>query len=289
MATLKKIQQDKEDLQILHNTVAAFEEIAVIRMQRIRTSILNYRDFITGLADIFHQVKVSYTHQILTLMKKKHMKNLKKLSLIEHNEKTIAVCITANTGLYGEIVAKTFSLFTAYLKTHKCDVVIIGRLGRLLFQRTFPNTPFTYFEVSDHAIDPNQLRSISSLLLSYKYIRFFYGKFESLTRQVPTILYLYQVTLEKPTKQPQIRFFSEPSLEKIMEFFEREIFSSLVEQTVREAELAKLASRMSSLEKAGENIDREVKHTEYQKRQTLHRLINKKQQAVLSGITLWSS
>ena len=90
-------------------------------------------------------------------------------------------------------------------------------------------------------------------------------------------------------KGPKVKYFFEPSLEKIMAFFEAEIFSSIFEQTIFESQLAKFASRMTSLEIRVEKIKELLKQIDIEKQKVKHRIMNKKQLDVLSSISLWSS
>ncbi len=70
-------------------------------------------------------------------------------------------------------------------------------------------------------------------------------------------------------------------------FFEKEIFASMLDQTVRESQLAKFASRMVALNRAGENIKSSLDISVIQKRVIDHALANKKQLNAISSISLW--
>jgi F0F1-type ATP synthase gamma subunit len=82
-------------------------------------------------------------------------------------------------------------------------------------------------------------------------------------------------------------YLFEPSLEKIITFFEDEIFTGIIQQTVTESELARYASRITTLDIARENINNKLKAINLEKRVATHRLLNKKQSEALSGISLW--
>jgi hypothetical protein len=71
-------------------------------------------------------------------------------------------------------------------------------------------------------------------------------------------------------------------------FFEREIFGSLFEQTLRESQLAKFASRLVSMDQAGERIKEKLAETIVSKQQVIHRIQNKKQLDGLIG-TIWQT
>ena len=72
-----------------------------------------------------------------------------------------------------------------------------------------------------------------------------------------------------------------------MQFFEAEIFASLFEQTVFESQLAKFASRMTSLELRVENMTDILKDIAIEKEKVRHRIMNKKQLETFSSMALW--
>lgn len=286
--------------------VEAYEEIAATRMRRIRSAVLKTRDFLTGLTEIFQEVKSSYKKQLLALMKQKKIKDASKLSMVKRNGKTVCIFLASNTGLYGDIIKKTYYLFNNYIKQNKSDLVIIGRLGRSLFQQDNPNAAHTYYDFPDSGVDYESLKKLVEMIVQYEKILVFYGKFENIVYQNPAMLDLYgdaslshlpgetryntvpgETDKHLEGEQGSVAYFFEPSLEEVMMFFESQMFGSIFEQTVHESDLAKYASRMFTLDKATENIKGRLKKVEVQKRVIQHRFMNKKQMESLSGLTLW--
>ena len=90
-----------------------------------------------------------------------------------------------------------------------------------------------------------------------------------------------------PGGQIKIKYFFEPEVQKILAFFEKEIFASILEQTVREFELAKLSSRVVGLDKAIDHIDEELKKTIFKRNAFLHAESNRKQIQTFSSMSLW--
>jgi F0F1-type ATP synthase gamma subunit len=69
----------------------------------------------------------------------------------------------------------------------------------------------------------------------------------------------------------------EPSVEKILMFFETQIFASLFDQAVHESQLAKFASRILAMDRAAQNIEVKLKRLELEKLKTVHSVSGKKQ------------
>ena len=53
-----------ETLEYLRNIVETYEEVASIRMRRVKTSVLQNREFLEGISRIYYQVKYSYVREI---------------------------------------------------------------------------------------------------------------------------------------------------------------------------------------------------------------------------------
>lgn len=296
-----EIENELDLLVNLSSLVEAYEEIAATRMRKIRSSVLVTREFMRGLTEIFQEVKSSYKQELQFLMQQKRIKDPSRLSLIKRNGKTAVVLLSSNTGLYGDIVQKTYQAFARYIAQTQADVAIVGRLGRVLFQSEFKDREFSYFDFPDSTVDHEAIRTIIEFILSYERIMVFYGQFQNIVTQQAAMLDMYGSGLEleaseaqaprTPAKPGEVvsRYFFEPSLEQIVVFFEAEIFASIFEQTVHESNLAKFAARMLNLDLATDNIRGRLKRVELDARRFKHRVLNSKQLSSLSGMTLWTT
>lgn len=289
MAQKKEILAEIQQLLDLKELMQAYEEIAVTRMRKIRSSVLQNREFIQGLTNIYQEVKSSYRDELMHIMKQKNMQELSKLSVIKKNGKTISVFLSTNTGLYGDIVRRTFRVFMDYVRKNNTDVMIIGKFGRLMYTEENPQSKnYLYFDFPDNPATTDISQQIMMRLIEYQKIIVFYGQFQNVVTQKPAALDVYgnqpEVLLQKTSDK---KYFFEPDLEKIMVFFETEIFSSIFEQTIFESNLAKYASRILTLDAATENVNDRLDKYEMQKRILKHRLMNKKQLDAIAGISLW--
>src|SRR3990167_2952028 len=168
MVTKKELTREAEFLTTLRTILETYEEIAATRMARIRSSVLASRDFLLEINAIFQQVKTSYKAQIEFLMKTKKIKDPSKLTFIKRNGKTLYVFVSANTGLYGDIIKKTYDVFIDNLKKAPGDVVIIGKLGVEIFKADKVSIPYTYFDLSDNKIDNAILKKITEHIIQYE-------------------------------------------------------------------------------------------------------------------------
>ncbi|MEK7502665.1 MAG: F0F1 ATP synthase subunit gamma [Patescibacteria group bacterium] len=288
MATKKEVTEEFDRISTLKDVLETYEEIAAARIQNTRSSVVVGRLFIEELNYIFQQVKSSHRDEMLRRMKTRHIKDPGKLTFIERNGKTLYVLLSSNSGLYGDIIKKTSELFINLVKKEKADAVIIGRVGLELFKDAGVLTTYNYFDFPDNKVDNQALKKIISYILQYERIFIVYGRFENIVSQKPTVTGISGDPLVQEQTKTQVKYFFEPSLDKIMKFFEAQIFASLFDQTVFESQLAKFASRMTSLEMRVENIKVILKEVAFEKEKIRHRIINKKQLETFSSMALWS-
>jgi len=295
MINQKEISAEIDRLNQIKTLIETYEEIAANRMRKNRSIVLASRLFNEGLVDMYKEIKTSYRKQLLALMHKRHVSTTQGFSLLRRNGKTVAVFLSSNAGLYGNIVQRLSDEFIKYVQSNKSDVLVIGRLGKKLFEEGLPGHPYTFFDLPDTNIESMDVEKLSNLLIGYEKIYIFYGRFESVGVQRPTVLDVVGQNIEEEEEQQnqqtntqQVKYLFEPSLEEIMIFFEEQIFTSIIEQTLKESELAKFASRMITLDSATENVKADLKNVYLKQRLLEHREKNKKQQELLLGMSLWN-
>lgn len=287
MVTKKELTRESEFLTTLRTILETYEEIAATRMARIRSSVLGSRDFLLEINAIFQQVKTSYRAQVELLMKNKRIKDPSKLTFIKRNGKVLYVFISANTGLYGEIVRRTYEVFIENLKKEPGDVAILGKLGLEFFNSEKTQIPVTYFEFPDNRMDNEVVQKIVEFIIQYEKVLVFYEQFNNVISQSPIVTNISGDPLPWEKGGPQARYFFEPSLEKIMEFFEKEIFASIFQQTIFESELAKFAARMVSLDFASQNTKTKLKEVTMARQRIKHQENNKRQLEKFASMKLW--
>lgn len=224
------------------------------------------------------------------------------MSLKTGNGEHACVYLSANSGLFSKILERTYHEFIAYLDQHKeATPIIIGEYGKNLFLNEHPDWPYVFYPITEGKSDDSSLKKITEDLSLYSSVVIFYAKFETMASQTTTVL---DVSGQEETNinpdtigqssqpaqnipSPTVHYLFEPSLEKIILFFESEIFFGIIQQTVTESELARYASRITTLDMARENIDQQLKAINLEKRFATHRLMNKKQTEAITGISLW--
>ena len=292
MINKQTVQQELDQLQSLIMLVETYEIIAGTSVRRIRNSVLANRAFHVGLNRMFREIATAYSKEVRHVMKKNKITARDSgVSVIKRTKPTVFMFLSANTGLYGDVINRIFTAFLTEIKRTKGDVIIVGRMGKILFEDTMPGSPFTYFDFPDNSIAIENLKQISVFLAQYEKVVAFYAVFKNLlTQQVKTsIISGTELPVESTEDNVIQRYFFEPSLEAVALFFENEIFASLLEQVFQESRLAKLAARMVLLDRTIITIEGEIRRAILKKQHVHHRTINRQLINSLSGVALWNS
>jgi len=273
MISKKQIKSEFEGLLSLKNLVEVYEEVAAMRMQKVRGAVLQSRQFQDGLMEVFMRVKSAYRKQQIP-EKALHRTN---------NGRSVAVFVSANAGLYGDIVNKIFDAFEAFVRKNDPDVVILGKLGVAMMSDRLPNKLYNYFDFSDEGVDQESFVLVMRYLIQFEKILVFFGKFKTLLSQEPTILPVSGDTLEDQLSRAlgvagKSDYLFEPSVYDVAMMFE---------QALHESQLAKFASRMLALDSAVDNIEKGLVKVKVRERKMRHRDLNRGQLETISGISMW--
>lgn len=285
MSTEKKLKQEIQDINSFKSMVEIYGEIASIRMMKIRDYVLKNREYVFAITQIFYDALSSFLRQATNASKKRLMLGNNRITFLSHNGKMVFVFIGSNTGFYGDVVSKSFQKFSEGLSNENAEVTIIGRSAREIFKGFYPNKPYTFFEFPDYGSDKNKLLAIINHLVQYDEVRVYYSAYDTVLnqRQVISNLTAGATLMEKASRSKENYIF-EPNVEEILTFFEKEVFASFFDQTVKESQLSKLSGRILAMDKASISIKNRLKGVNFEYLKAKHRMINKKQQNTLSSL-----
>lgn len=286
MISKKQVTLETDGLESLKGLVEVYEEVAAGRMQKVRGAVLQSRLFLEGLLTVFAKIKAAYAkHPGL------------KVSNRPKNNRTVAVFVSANSRLYGDIVDRIFDNFADYVRTNKPDVVVLGKLGLSMMADRLPGVLYNYFDFSDETVDLESFELIMRYLMQFERILVFYGQFKTILTQTPMITSVSgdaiaaeeEVFVDKQGRKVAKQYIFEPTLTGVAKVFEGEILASLFEQTLHESQLAKYASRMLALDRSIDNIEKRLGQVRGEAVRLRHKAFNRKQLATFSGISLWAN
>ena len=292
MKTERYLKNELLDLDGFLGMVEAYEEISAIRMRKVKKSVLSRREFLQGLNEAFSYIVYSYS------VYKRALKKKSGKDIFNTNGRDVIVLLSSNTGLYGDLILRVFAKFAEEVKlsNSNTDVVITGALGKRLFDAAKISKEYKYFELSDTASNDDNVKKLLDHITNYTTINVYHGVFKSILVQDAEKTYLTGELMKKIESSSQevnldfkknTGFIFEPSIEKVAEYFEKQILSLIFEQSVFESGLSKFASRMVSLDTAASNISSRVAGMDFELKKAKHRKTNRSIQEGVLGGTLW--
>jgi len=283
MAILREIKENLKAISNIEMITRSYQEIANLRMNKIRRTVLNNRGFIEELSRVYALAKKAY---FFLLKERKVMK--KEESFIKRKKGGVAVFLSCNEHFHGTLILDIWRELLNYLVENKTDLVIVGKIGRYLLERTSAERKFFYFDLDDDNPEKEEVKNIIEFIKNYEEIIIFHGRFHTvLSQKVIQSNISGGITLEEELGEVKSYLF-EPLPEAVLEFFETELMSAFFNQAVLEHRLSRYATRMIAMYQATENA-KEIKDKFEIKQKKLERqLLNKKQIEVFSGFQLWS-
>lgn len=284
MFSRKDYLENQEAVSAIKTITSIYQEIALIRINQLKDGSARLREFLEGVAEVYSHAKVAYISEIQASRGKK---DLKSLSFIKRNGRTVLVLLSANEHLYGSIVLETWNQFREDLKNSKNDGVVVGGFGKYLAKNESITNRMTYFDLNDDKPGKEEIATILKYISSYEQIVVYYGEMISILNQQPAKAQISGgVTLESKLPLGK-KYIFEPSPETILEFFESEIIGAIFTQKIFEHRLARLAARMVAMDQATENAKELLKKLHKEFVQLKKRVSNSKQLQVYAGMSVW--
>lgn len=292
MLNKDQIGQEIELVSTLKLLAQSYEEISVLRIQNVKGSVLATRDFLEKLSEVYLNVRTNYRHAIADLEQKhKKRSNVLLFKTNVKNGKEVSVFVSANSKFYGGVVEKAFVLYKDYILKHDSELVVIGKVGRELMQAADLRKPFTFFDVPDTNVSLDNLQGVMEYITNFEKVNVFYSRFINMVNQDPAMIHLTGEDImpgKTSANTPYTKYYFEPSLAVIVDFFETQVLTSDFKQTVHEGELARLAGRIRAMEEMLGNIEDRQKDLHVQELRLKKSIDNKKRIESLAGMFLWT-
>lgn len=238
--TIRDYNQTIDEGISLRQIVQAYGEIASLKIRKIRSEVEKNRSFFDEISKVYKVVKQQSAAKKVVSTKAK---------------KTISILLTSNYRFYGNIdsqVIHHFMINTARIST---DRLVIGKTGDEYLKAMRYFNAYQTIQMKKDLPTAMELSNLSLQIKDKTQVLVFYPQLITLLIQKPVITDVTETPRESLSgKQtgaeigPYVIF--EPELSKMVRFFDSQIILLLLEQTFFEAELARTASRMISMDKA---------------------------------------
>ena len=288
MKSTKQLKYELNNVSSLANLVSSLEELSAMRYRKTKKGVLDTRGFLDEISVLYKQVKNNY----FALQRASNM--VPNLKFRTPSKKVCYIFLSANGGLFGDVINKSFSNLKNYLKRIPPDeLLVVGSVGaRLVEFSEIKNTvPFKYFPLSDASGDRENLDGILRYALDFEKIVVFYTKYVEILDQSPVadsvtgdIIFEESVQdIQNGGQKLEEDFLYEPDIEKILAIFENQMIASLFEQKVLESGLSKFTSRMVSLDSASEKIKQNMGRIRIEYQKMKHSESNRKATVQIAG------
>ncbi len=276
MATLKEIKRNLETIRLMKEISSAYQEIANLRMKQIRETVLRNREFFKELRRTYSRIQAASFLEL----KKRKIKRKK----IKKKEKEAIVFLSANESLYGNLILNIWHEVEKYLRESKAHLVVIGRIGKYLAERSGFGMRMFYFELNDVKPELKRIGEVGDFLKNYQKVIVFYGKYEGGLIQRPTSEEISEKVLPEEKIKKAKKYLFEPSPEAILDFFETEILTVLFTLCLLEHQLARYAARVLAMSEATERAKKLEKMYLLQERKLKREISTKKQIEIFGNL-----
>lgn len=258
--TIREIDQLIEEGNSLKQIAQAYSEIANLKLKRIRAQVVRNRIFFEEISSVYGLVKKMAYQKKVALAKPK---------------KRVSIIITSNYRFYGNINSSLIDFFILQTQKVEGDKIIVGKAAIDYFKASnLTNYQPVLLQTDQPRV--SELNNLVDLIKDYNQVLVFYSKLKSLLAQEP---YVSDITASSTSylrggKEIDFKFIFEPELAKIVQFFDSQILTLLLEETFLESEVSRTASRFITMDQAETEANKFIKEYERLKAYTKRSLKN---------------
>ena len=259
--TIKEIDDAIEEGQSLKQIAEAYSDIANLKVKRIRVAVERNRLFFEEISQVFSLVKKLAIKKKVNILKPK---------------KIVSIILTSNYRFYGNINSKLIDFFLNSTSKFQTDKIILGKAAIDYFRTKGENINTGVVLKTDQ---PNEVELINlvNMVKDYNQVLVFYSSLKSLLVQEPKVADITatsSIASNVNKNSSDFQFIFEPELPKILNFFETQIITLLLEETFLESELARTASRFISMDRSETEANKFINEYERLKKQAKRNLDN---------------
>jgi F-type H+-transporting ATPase subunit gamma len=290
MATINDI---KEQIGVVHSVgdfTNAMQQIATLRMMRLRDKVLASRSFVEAsiviMRDLNAQREKFELEEKMKLSKKKQA-TFKDL----HGTRRAVVIITSNQGLTGQYNIRIYNKVEQVLEHERnSDFFVIGKKGQEVFASGKFKLRYFPYEVPDE-FNINDLTRLVKLFDLYDHITLIYSRYLNSAKQEVVISAVVAPQVEpapEEQRQPGTYIF-EPDIYELIDNVSKKLRTALFQQQILDARLAQFSAQMLGMKTASDNATKMLGELQLEYNKARRKLIDKKISEVFAGSATWKS
>ncbi len=286
MFSKKQLKTDLERNLALKSLTEIYEDVAVVGMQSVRHQVLTNRIFLEGVSSVYALAKNAFLKQISAISGKRERE--KQTAFLRRNKKTVAVLISGNQTLLGNLIVDTYKVYLNLIKSVKCDYAVMGKIGAYLLRDANISKPFVEFPLDDYELTEPKIKLAIQFLARYEKVLVVYPKFVTVLSQTPSVEDISGgVTIGEVDLKGAKNYFFEPNPREVMAYFEGQIIEALFRQKLLESILARYSARLTIMDLASKKVTRLIDRNLRDKKTSETSEQNKKLISQYAGISLW--
>lgn len=284
MAIIKEIKENLKTIANIEAITRIYQEIAKLKMNEIRQEVLGNRELIEELSRVYALTKKAYTVQF----KDKKLTGAR-WSFVKRKKQRVVVFLSCNERFHGTLILDIWKEVLNFLTENKADLAVTGRIGKYLAERSGFGHKMFYFELDDDEPEKKKIKGIIEFIKDYGEIIIFHGRFQTILSQKVAQSDISGGTVREKESDEIKNYLFEPSPETVLDFFENELISAFLNQTVLEHRLSKYATRMIAMYQANQSAKERKRGLETEQKKLTRQLLNKEQIEMFSGFQLWGT
>lgn len=249
MKRLNEIEQQKQAMGTLVDITSVFENIASMRIGKIKNQVLQAQEFFNELWYIYSQLRVDQSFHFG-----------RALNTNEVIDKELIIAITAEGGFSGDIDQKLIDVLLEQHDPKSQDIITVGHHGAVqLAQRGVAFKRYLKLPTKDQNFNVAPL--IREVQL-YKNTTVYYQTYVSLTVQDVKRINLSKAVQEQGKSAgvaediiSDRNYIFEPSTLNVIEHLEQSMLNIALSQVIFESKLAQYASRFRAMSAASDRAD----------------------------------
>lgn len=263
--TIKQIEDALEEGTSLKTIAQAYSEIANLKIKKIRSDVERNRIFFREIGSVYALVKTMAAEKKIVIQKPKG---------------TVSLILTSNYRFYGSINSDLLEFFVLTTGKIKTDHIYLGKAAIDFFRAQPVSASHKEVLLKGDQPDAEELNALAKELSLYNQVLVFYSSMKSLMIQQPTALDITASSSHPEGAKAHLpgeqnfKFIFEPEFSKILEFFDSQIITLILEGAFLESELSRTASRFISMDQAETEANKFIKQYQALKAYTKRNMDN---------------
>lgn len=298
MARINEIKQQQVVVATVGNFADSLQQIAAMRMVKLRRLVLSSRRFVEEatviLRDLHLEKAKHITKESKQGKKRKQPATEAEDEVTTQNSRTAIIVVSSDIGLCGsyntEIVAKLSEIMKEY---PDADYFVIGHKGQNFMSRFAPKYDINYYPYNiPEEVGIEDLKPLIGMFYYYNQIYLVYNKYiNTTTREVSFIELAVPNLTEVEAEKERIegKFIFEPTIDDLIASISARVRYALFRQQILDSKLALYTAQMIAMKTAADNADDLMADLKMEYNKARRKIIDKKIQEVQAGRALWET